>query len=242
MGFFSDLFGGPSGEEKRLTAESSNLATMMRNTFSQQLGDQKGILDRLNQQLAPIANLGPNQQGFSPQELAAMNTQAINTAGAASRNAQQAVASTLAGQGGGGTSGLGSGIQQQIQGTVASSAANELAAAQNAITQRDYETGRQNFWQSTAGERSLASAYNPEAFASLASSTGQTALTNARTLQNEKQAAAFAPIGLAMKVGGSLLGGISGGLGNLDTAGTSSFGEQLGNFGSGAFNSLAGNG
>ncbi len=237
MGFFSALFGGPSAQQKQLTGNEAGLAQSFTSAFNQQFKDQGQILQNLNSQLTPIANLGPNQQGFSPQELAAMNTQAINASGAAARNAQQAVAGSLAGRGGGGTSGLTSGIDQQIAGAVASSAANQLSGAQEDITQKNYEVGRDNFWKSTAGERSLASAYTPEAYGNLASSTNQSALQDENTLTAERKAAAFAPIGLAMKGVGAALGGFA----NLDTTGSSSFGEQLGNFGSGAFNSLAGN-
>jgi hypothetical protein len=240
MSFFSDLFGGPSSQQQGLANNESNLAGQMSNAFTQQFGAQSAVLTNLNNQLTPIANLGPNQQGYSPQELAAMNTQAINNSGAAARNAQQSVAGTLAGQGGGGGNGLVSGIQQQIQGTIASSAANNLASTENQITQQNYNVGRQNFENAVSGEQNLARAYNPEAFGSLASSTNQSALQDANQITQEKQAAAFAPIGLALKGAGAIAGGMMGGLNNLDTTGSSSGGEQVGNFFSGAFNSLAG--
>jgi hypothetical protein len=237
MSFFSDLFGGPSSQQQGLANNESSLAGQMSNAFTQQFGAQSSILQNLNNQLTPVANLGPNQQGYSPQELAAMNTQAINNSGAAARNAQQSVAGTLAGQGGGGGNGLVSGIQQQIQGTIASSAANNLASTQNQITQQNYNVGRQNFENAVSGEQNLARAYNPEAFGNLASSTNQSALQDANQIAQEKQAAAFAPLSLAAKLGGDVL---TGGMGNLSS--DSSFGENVGNFFTGAIGNLAGNG
>lgn len=228
MGFFSAIFGGPSQEEKRLAGNQSILATQMSQAFQKQFADQGQILKNLTNQLTPIANLGPNQQGFSPQELAAMNTQAINSSGAAARNAQQRVAGTLAGQGagmfagegGGSSSGLVSGIQQQIQGTIASNSANQLADAQNQITQANYETGRKNFWDSTTGEQTLAHQYNPAQFGDLASGANQLALKNEGQIQAEKRQAINSAVGLGLgvltgPVGGMISGGFKAGISAL---------------------------
>jgi len=234
MGFFTDLFGGPSRQQEQLASQQSSLAATLASNYGERFGQQSQIFQNLTNQLTPIANLGPSQQGFSPQELAALNTQAINASGAAARNAAQATGSVLAGQGGGGTSGLVSGIEAQIRGTEASAAANQLASAQNEIVQRNYETGRSNFWNATAGEHNLATAEAPQQYGSLAESTTQSALADENQIQKEKQAAAFAPIGLALKGVGAVMGGF----GNLDTTGSSSLGEQVGNFGVGAMNSL----
>jgi hypothetical protein len=248
MGFFSSLFGGPSAQQQQLAANESNLATQMSQAFQSQLSDQKGVMDRLNQQLTPIANLGPNQQGYSPQELAAMNSQAINNAGAASRNAQQMVGNTLAGQGGGGSSGLVSGIQQQIRGTIASAGANQLANAQNLITEQNYATGRQNFESAVSGEHALAGLYNPEQFGNLASGTNQQALQDANQITQEKQAAAFAPLALGAKLIGGGLTGAMGGFGSLGMGDPAlsgvpqSFGDKIGNFFGGAETALSGQG
>ena len=240
MSFFSTLFGGPSAQQNQLASQESSLAATMSAAFNQQLAGQSQILQNLNSQLTPIASLGPNQQGFSAPELAAMNTQAINSVGAAARNAQQSVGTTLAGQGNGGGSGLESGIQEAIKGSVASSAANELAGAQNDITQANYATGRQNFFNAVNGEQALAKAYNPEAFGGLASSTNQAALQDANQIQTEKQQGLNSLIGLGK---GILTGGtsfITGGLDNLDSTGNSSIGEQGKNFFSGGIAALAG--
>jgi hypothetical protein len=241
MGFFSDLFGGPSSQEKNLASRESNLAATMNQDFNQRFAGQSQVLQNLTGQLTPIAELGPNQQGFSAPELAAMNTQAINASAAATRNAQQTVGATLAGRGGGGGSGLVSGIDAQIRGSIASAGANELAGAQNEITQRNYETGRKNFWSATAGEDALAKAYNPAEYGSMASSTTQLALGDEQKIQAEKRAAAFAPLSLGMKALGGVASFATGGLSNLGGAGSgSSFGENVGNFFSGGFNALAG--
>jgi hypothetical protein len=236
MSFQTTLFGGPSQSEINAANQESSLATSLGNAFNQTFGEQQGLLNQISQQLTPIANLGPNQQGYSPQELAAMNTQAIDTTGAAARNAQQSAATTLAGEGGGGTSGLVSGVQQQIQGSIASQAANELAGQQNKITQQNYEVGRQNFWNAQAGERSLAQAYNPESFGGLASSATGQAFNEQNQVQQEKGSV----LGDIGKLVGTVLPMFAGGLANLDSTGSSTAGEQAGNFFQGGISALAG--
>lgn len=240
MGFFSSLFGiapGPTQSAQDFSNRQNNLALAMNNDFSERFGEQSDVFKNLTSQLTPIANLGPNQQGFSPQELAAMNSQAINNAGAASRNAQQSVGNALAGQGGGGTSGLVSGIESQIRGTVASNSANELASAQNQITQNNYETGRQNFWQSTAGEQTLANAENPTPYGQMAQSSLAEAQNSAAEIDKEKQARSDSWGGLAKGLIGAgadvLTGGLSGGLQGAWSAGKKALGSFTGSqFGS----------
>lgn len=228
MGFWSDIFGGGSStQEQNLANSQANFAQTMQNSFSQQFGAQSGIMKNLNQQLTPVANLGPNQQGFSSAELSAMNSAAINNAGAAARNAQQSTGAVLAGQGGGGGSGLVSGIEAQIRGSEASAAANELAGAQNQIVQNNYVTGRQNFWQATAGENALAKDYNPEAFASEATTANNQAFNQADKIQQEK-GSVLGDIGKIVGLGGSLIGGaLTGGVSNV-LAGGANAGSETG--------------
>ena len=238
MGFFSSLFGGggPTPQQEALAGQAASMSAVYNQAFQSQLAGLTDVQNKLSSYLTPIANLGPNAQGFSAPELAAMNTQAINEAGAAARNAAMVTGTTLAGRGGGASSGIVSGIEAGIKGSEASAAASQLAAAQEAITQKNYDVGRQNFWNATAGEQALAGTFNPAAIGKVGVTAEQTALTAADQIQKEKQAAKAGPLGL-LDTG---LGFLTGGLSNLDTAGTSTTGEQAKNFFTGGFNALAG--
>jgi hypothetical protein len=239
MSFWSTLFGGPSSQEQQIAGNERSLAGAFQGAFSNQLAGQTNVLNNLGQQLTPIASLGPNQQGYNSAVLSAMNAAAINNAGAAARNAQMATGAVLAGRGGGGASGLTSGIEEQIRGSEASAAANQLAAAENQIVQNNYATGRENFWQSTAGEQNLARAYNPAEYGNLASSANQEAFKDASQIQKEK-GSVLGTIGkIAGAVAGPALGFLTGGLSNLGGAGTS-LGENVGNFFSGGFGNIGG--
>jgi len=238
MGILTTLFGGPSQQQQNLASSEQALSGAAQNGFSQELQSALGTQNIIGQQLNPIFQGGPSQQGESAQELAAQNTAAINNAGAASRNAEQAVGAQLAGQGGGGTSGLQSGIEQQIRGSIASAGANQLAGAQNEIVQHNYDVGRSNWLTANAGEQALAGeeANASSNFGKLASEANKSAAEQAGEIQSEKGSV----LGDLTKIGKLAGTFISGGFGNLDSQGTSSFGEQVGNFFSGGAGALAG--
>src|SRR5665213_1260582 len=187
MGFFSDLFGGPTQQQKDLSNSQATLAQTFASNYGQRFGQQSQEFNALQGQLNPIAALGPSQMGWSPQLASAVSTQNINAAGAAARNAAQATGSVLAGRGGGGAgSGLTSGIEAQIRGSEASAAEGQLSASQLQATEANAAQGNQNWARATAGEQALASAEDAGQFGGLAQQGGQLALQDANQIQQEK--------------------------------------------------------
>jgi hypothetical protein len=195
---------GPSTQEKNLAGQSASLSSQLAAEASQNFASQSGILASLNKSLSPIVAAGPNQQGFSAPELASLNTSAINNAGAASRNATQAAQGALAGRGG--DSGLQSGVDAQILGTIKSNSANQLAGAQDQIQQANYATGRQNFFNGVSGQQGLAGLYNPNAYAETATGANASAFKQADTISNEQNAEAATIAGGIAGVAGAGLG------------------------------------
>lgn len=244
MGFFTDLFGGPSRQQQDLANSQATLAQTFSSNYAQRFGQQSTEFNALQGQLNPIAALGPSQMGWSPQLASAVSTQNINAAGAAARNAAQATGSVLAGRGGGGAgSGLTSGIEAQVRGSEASAAENQLSSSQLQATEANAAQGNKNFWDATAGEHALASAEAPQQYGSMADSAGQAALSDANQITQEKQSAAFAPIGLVGKAVGAGLGFLTGGISNVLAGGANAGSGNsggVGNFFSGGFNSLSG--
>jgi len=92
---------GPSGQETAIAGQQQDLSTLLSSDFSQRFSQQSGVLQNLNSMLTPIAQAGPDQQGFGAQELAALNTQAGEGVGANYSKATQALQNTLAARGGG---------------------------------------------------------------------------------------------------------------------------------------------
>jgi hypothetical protein len=217
---------GPSSSEKSLQQMSQSFSSLLQGNYSTLFGNQLDVLNSIKSSLSPILAAGPNQQGFSAAELAARNTAAINNAGAASRNAAQAVGNFTAGRGGGGGTGILSGVDAQLKTAVASSAENNLATAQNNITAENYATGRENYFRAEGGMDQLAAGYSPNAAANAGIEANKTSFGEASTIQQQQQQED------QMIAGGveALAGGVVGGIGNLDTTGGSSGGEQIMNF------------
>ena len=201
---------------------------MLQGDFNQNFGEQQSILGHLTSILSPIAEAGPDQQGFSPAELAARNTNAIDTTGANYANAERATQGELAGRGVPGAPQ--SGIDQQIESSIASAGAGQLSNEENQIVAENYATGRQNFNNAVSGLGGVASQYDPNAYAGSANTANKNAFGEADEIA-QQEAQEDAEIGGAVA---GVAGAVTGGIGNLDTTGGSSFGEQLENFAEGA--------
>jgi hypothetical protein len=236
MGLFSGLFGGgPSNDQTLLTGEEGSFARMLQADFAQQFADQRDVLGRLNSAISPIISAGPNQQGFSPQELSALNAKSISSVGGAYRNAEQALGNSIAAHNGG--NGLESGIDAQLRGALASEASGKLADEQTAIALKNYETGRENFWRADAGGRALAGLYDPTAYGSLGTSANALGFKESSDVQNMRNAKMAG-------IGGLLDAGLSAGL-SFATGGISNLGDggwDLGAFAKGGLDALSGKG
>lgn len=234
---------GPSEEEQVQAGNQAGLAQTLQANSNARYADQTQVLQTLNQSLSPIVTAGPSQAGFSPEELSNMNTQAINTTGAAARNATQAAQTSLAGQGGGGTSGLASGIDKQIAGSIKSAGAGQLAGEQNQITAANYSTGRDNYNKATAGLDTLAGLDNPLGFANAAGSAGESAFSEADKISTEKNAESASVLGAIGSIGKDVLGFATGGISNVLAGGANAGSGNsggVGNFFSGGFDALGG--
>ena len=82
---------GPTGQEKQEANQQQAYSTVVQNNYKTLFGEQQGVMSNLNNIFTPIAEAGPSQQGFSGGELAALNTQALDTTGANYANAARAL-------------------------------------------------------------------------------------------------------------------------------------------------------
>ena len=167
VGGIASIFGGggPSRAEKDAAARQTSLAQMLAGYASQQYGEQQGIFNNLTSILNPIAAAGPNQQGFNAAELNALNTNAMNTTAGNYASAARKVGSELAG---GGTSAGPSGVQQQIEGTIAAQGAGQAAQEENQIQLENYNVGRENWQNAMEGLNRVGSELNPTTYSDLA--------------------------------------------------------------------------
>ena len=220
---------GPSSQQTQLAGQESSFFSQLMSSYQQNFGEQQAVLGQLTNTLQPILAGGPNQPGFSAAENAALTGEAINSTGANARSAAVA-----AGSAAGGNTGVTTGGEAQLQAQIASGATTGLSGEENQINLANAATGRQNFFNAESGLAGVAGLENPVPYAGQATSAGNSSFNEATNIQNMKNQEQ-ADIGGA--VAGLALGGIpgiAGGLGNLDPTGGSTFGEQVGNFFTGA--------
>lgn len=210
MGFWSDFAGKPGEGTQQSMGAEQNLANMMQSDFQQQYQNQQGVLSSLRSSFAPTLAAGPSQMGYSPQLTAALNTQAINATGAASRNAQQfAATNSPAFQG---NTGLESGVQQQIRGSIASAQAQNLANEQIGVTEASAKQGNENYWKAASGMSALGSQYDPSNMGKLAQGANETVYGQQHSQDLTRQKFASGIVNMGVGIGmDALTGGIAGG-------------------------------
>jgi hypothetical protein len=224
---------GPSSQEKQLEASEASFDQTLQSDYAQTFAQNQEILGNLNSVLQPIVNAGPSQQGYSPQELAALNTQATD-ASAQAYNEETQQAASQENAAGGGTSFLPSGVNAQLNASIASAAENNLSQEKLGITQANYAQGTQNWQTALAGEENVAGQQNPLGYAGQTTSANSTAFGEANTIQQEENQEESDIIGgvaqgaLGIATGGASLGlqGMFTGLGGSTTDQTSSYGTS----------------
>jgi hypothetical protein len=211
---------GPSEQEKSIQGRQTNLSLLLQDHFNERFGAQSQVLQNLNDILTPIAEAGPDQQGFGSQELAALNTQAGEGVGRNYAKAEQSL-NTVLGSRGGGNEQLPTGSEGQLRAVLASQGANELSQEQLGITRANYAQGRQNWQQATGGLAALANQYDPTAFSGQAQKGFDSSFGMANTIaQQQGQMEGEIAGGIAsLAMGGASFGAGALGGGGFDFAG-----------------------
>jgi len=189
---------GPSSSEKQLEASEVSFDSTLQQDYSQTFAQNQEILSNLNSVLQPIVNAGPNQEGFSPAETAALSTQAIesNAQGVNQAEAAAQASEDAAGSGrsslpswvntaGAGTSLLPSGVNAQINAEIGSAAEANLSSEQLGITEQNYATGRANWQQALAGEEKVAAGESPVSYAGATTNANQAAFGEANAINQQ---------------------------------------------------------
>lgn len=203
---------GASGAMQNAANMETNVAQQMTNEFGTVFNQNEGILNSLTSALTPIVSAGPNQQGFSPAEEAAMRTQSMDQTAAAGQQASNSVRQELASEGGG-NSYLPSGSDASINAGIAENTAQTNATNQLNITNEDYAQGRQNFFNA---EGALAGA--PAALENPATSAGEAASGAASS--------AFQGANAINQANNAWVGDLSGMIGSLGGSALNFFGDQ----------------
>jgi hypothetical protein len=138
-------------------AQQSLMHTMA-DQAKQEFGSASSVFQDLYNTFAPTVKAGPNQNGFSAPEKAALDSGAITNTGQAYRNASTAVKEANAAVGGGNIA-LPSGSEVSRNIAIANAGAERTAGALNQIDQTNYEVGRQQYDKAVAGLESAPSVF-----------------------------------------------------------------------------------
>jgi hypothetical protein len=224
-----DVCCGSDGAEQTAQDQSQSFAKTLSTSYSS-LMDQSSAAYQSATNMLQRFNQGIMNPGLSPQAMAAQETAATNAAGASARNTRQQLGNL---SGGTTSSGILSGVEAQLGAAADTNASNQLATAQEGIANENAQLAQQNteFGIKTAEQQAGELGTLATGQANPAISSNNSAFSQAQTINQQNQQ--FAQTLGALGVSGLenfVLPGISGGLGNLDTTGGSSVGEQFQNF------------
>lgn len=144
------LCGGPTAAQQQLQTAQSNYYNTMTQEAESVFGQDQALYSYLTSTFEPIINAGPNQQGFSQEELNTLNSSAITTTGQNYANAAKAVNEQIAAEGGGNTF-IPSGANNQLKEEVATSAAALTSQEESQILQAGYQQGYNEYEAAVAG-------------------------------------------------------------------------------------------
>lgn len=196
---------GASSQQKQTYDEQQQFYQQLMKEQDTAFAQDQSVLAQIRSVAAPIFAAGPSQEGFAPQEKAALETQATQGTAATYAKAATAVNENLAAAGGGNLA-IPNGAADQIKAQVAESAAQTESAEKLQITGADYQQGYQNWL--TAGNQMMgvSGQLNPTAYGSTANQGGSAAASTANQIAEESNSWINAAIGAAGAIGGGALG------------------------------------
>jgi len=164
------MCGVPPGQKALAEAQTSYYSTLTANA-QQEFAEASGISKQLEAEFAPIFAAGPNQFGFSPEEMTTLNADISNAMGEAARSAVQATTGKISGEGGGNEY-VPQGANKALVAGINTSAAEKAAGERVGAVEQGYTVGRENWLESAKG---LETAMNPYSASTSAAGTATSA-------------------------------------------------------------------
>jgi len=186
---------GPTGAQKSALETDQNFSKILGSSYNEIFSENQDLMQNLTGNLAGIINAGPNQQGFSPQELAAQNSQAINAGAAANEKIQTAIGDSAAAHGSA-NPGVESGITQAEQSSAATAVDTNVSNTEANITNANYAQGRQNYWSAVGADESAPAAFEDPANQAAQAATGANSAANSQANSNAADSTGTELLGL----------------------------------------------
>ena len=179
---------GPTSGQSGALAADQSFQSVLKNSYATEFGENMALMNNLTTNLGQIIAAGAGQQGYSAPELAAMNSQAINAAAAGNQKLQTAIGENAARSTG--APGVESGVVQAERAAAATGVDTALSNQEANITQQNYATGRQNYWNAIRGQEEA-----PSSFESPANQAAGTAVQQNEATGNLAQQEASSSVG-----------------------------------------------
>lgn len=164
---------GASREQKDMYAKQSAFYDVMTKQYQTVFGEQQAVLSQLTDVFKPIIAAGPDQEGFGPEEKAALQTVTNENVGSNYKAATEALEEGIAGRQGSVV--IPSGADEAMRARLAERAAATKSGIENSNTLADYETGRQKYAMAVSGMEDVAAQLNPVGFANATTGAGSAA-------------------------------------------------------------------
>lgn len=187
------MCGTSSGQEGALASDQAFQKTLTSN-YAKEFGQNQTLMNNLTTNLGGIISAGPGQQGFTAPELAAKNSQAINSAAASNQKLQ-----TVIGENGaksGGAPGVESGVQQAERASAATAVDTGLNNTEANITNENYDVGRQNYFNAVGAQEKAPGAFEDPTNQMAGEVTGANNATAGQANQNAADSTGTEMLGL----------------------------------------------
>jgi hypothetical protein len=196
---------GPTAAQTNLSNEQAAFYQQATVQSQQTYAEDQALQQQFASIYSPILAKGPNQQGYSTEELEDLNAQAVEGTAENYEGAAKGVGEKLAAEGGGANP-LPSGAQAELQEEVANSAAGTESEEENQINQGNYAQGAANFAQATGALESEEGNLDPEGYENAATGAGSAASTTASEIAQENDSWENAALGAVGSIGAGLAG------------------------------------
>lgn len=175
---------GSSDSQNQINTAQINFMNQLSSQYATTYGQNQQIFNQLQASLAPLVAGGPSQEGYSPEQKAALNAQATEGAAQAYRQTATATREQQMARGGGNIP-FTNAADEQLNGQIAISAENNLNNQKLDILNNDYATGRANYATAVGALSGVPGAIeNPlTSSAGAVTGSGNAAASEANTIQ-----------------------------------------------------------
>jgi hypothetical protein len=196
---------GATTEQKGLEIEQADFYKQAILESNAVFGQQQELQKQIEGIFMPILRAGPNQMGFSDDELNLLKAQAVEGTATNYAKASKVLSENLAARGGG-TSPLTTGGQAQLEGELAQGSAAEQSKEETGILTAGYQQGYQEFSDAFKAIDAVSNQLSPTSYLTGATGAGTAASNTADQIAQEQNSWVNAAIGAAGAIGGGLLG------------------------------------